>query len=1027
MMVVAAAAAQVAFGGLREEFRSPQGAARVNTGPLFWMHGTESEQRLRDYVRVVAESGQGSLTIESRPHEGWMLDSWWRDVDIILDECRKRGIKMLVYDDYWLPSQGMGCMFPIPKEFQCRDIKFAFYARGKEPARVENEIARVTANEVSKNVFDLRPDGDKVIIYSWAVADPGNVYALPRGRKIPLVNGLDEAAVDWFLEKFYQPYYDRYKDAFKDGTIPGFFFDEPYTKGWWGPALEREFAARGDNVGELITALFFRIADPERHARARYRFLDAHVEVWGRTMYGRHSDWCARHGVYSSGHFFEHGSTHYDLTFSGGNVMQLLKYVAVPGIDVVCRQVYSDMREKRNVEIDCGQMPKYASSMAHVYNRNGGLNWCETFGAYGQNLSYPQMKWICDWLQYQGCSFLIPHSFNMKAPLDSDCPPYFYNGGYEPRFPLYRVWADYNNRCALMLSGTGHVCRIAQCMPGISYHVGKTIRPEMFAFAIQDAQLDSDFMDYGAVETCRIGKNPRTGRPALQSENGTEWYDIFVLPATEYVPFPVLEKARAFAKAGGVVVGYGVRPCNTPTHGKTAEDVRKVVAEIFTQPTALFIEGEPDGVQLRAALAKEYPPSPKATEDGSGEKRPLAIREFDFEGLDPKDGRKLAVKLNEKGGNTILFIANQDDKLRRDLKVRAQWSAEKAELWNPMQGTIERPEVEDGLVKVSLEPSETVFVVWPEEKGFGRGEHVERVDSFPVAWYGVSDAPLRIDVSAKETVTPVVVENGPEYAALMDFVKPLEGAKWIWHPKNSMASGHVKFRATIDLAKAEEAQVVFACDTTATIYVNGEKVAHQPPGAEGYYYGWSVPVRTNLTFKAGRNEITVEAENRYPSESKKPRLAGFVAAFTWPGGAFRTDDKSWLISRAGEGFVTPKVVRNFGDRPWQKCMLGPTRSPYKASVATECRFSMPRVGEGDRVHFVCGGTEGENSAAIEVNGAFAGGFIGKPYRLDITRIVKDGENVVVARPFRLKNPRVEVIGRSRTIVSESPLRREGEK
>ncbi len=78
----------------------------------------------------------------------------------------------------------------------------------------------MTANEVSKNVFDLRPDGDKVIIYSWAVVDPGHVYALPRGRKIPLVNGLDEAAVDWFLEKFYQPYYDRYKDAFQDGTIP---------------------------------------------------------------------------------------------------------------------------------------------------------------------------------------------------------------------------------------------------------------------------------------------------------------------------------------------------------------------------------------------------------------------------------------------------------------------------------------------------------------------------------------------------------------------------------------------------------------------------------------------------------------------------------------------------------------------------------------------------------------------------------------------------------------------------------------
>jgi len=59
MMVVAAAAAQVVFGGLREEFRSPQGVARENTGPLFWMHGTETEARLRDYVRVAAFTWPG--------------------------------------------------------------------------------------------------------------------------------------------------------------------------------------------------------------------------------------------------------------------------------------------------------------------------------------------------------------------------------------------------------------------------------------------------------------------------------------------------------------------------------------------------------------------------------------------------------------------------------------------------------------------------------------------------------------------------------------------------------------------------------------------------------------------------------------------------------------------------------------------------------------------------------------------------------------------------------------------------------
>ena len=181
------------------------------------------------------------------------------------------------------------------------------------------------------------------------------------------------------------------------------------------------------------------------------------------------------------------------------------------------------------------------------------------------------------------------------------------------------------------------------------------------------------------------------------------------------------------------------------------------------------------------------------------------------------------MKLNEKDGDTILFIANQDDKRGRDLKVRAQWPAEKAELWNPMQGTIERPVVENGMVKVTLEPSETVFVVWP-----GKCFNTEAQSHG-----GTENGRARIPAAVRETVTPVVVEKGPEYAALMDFVKPLEGAKWIWHPKNPMARGHVKFRATLDLTKAEEAQVVFACDTTATIYVNGEKVAHQPARRRG--------------------------------------------------------------------------------------------------------------------------------------------------------------------------------------------------
>ncbi|MBP5510792.1 MAG: hypothetical protein J6Z49_07745 [Kiritimatiellae bacterium] len=954
---------------LAQDFSKPQGAVRENTGPLFWMHGTNITTSLREMVGRVDESGQGILTIESRPHIDWMREGWWRDVNIVLDECKKRGMKMMVFDDYWWPSQGMGGKYPIPEKYQCRDVKGTVYWSHEAPEKVENEVARIVVKEIDKGVFKPGLDGDKTIIYTW--------FTSKGGYRFFTVNGLDEEAVDWFIKEYYQPYYDRYAKEFKDGTIPGFFFDEPQFRSWWGDALAKELKARGEDAGELLTALKFKLAEPEDQARALFRYHDARAEVWGRTMYGRQSDWCKKHGVYSSGHFLEHDDCYYSHVLAGGNVMQQMKYVEVPGVDLVCRQYYPNQRESVRHQIAFGQMPKYASSTAHVYNRHNGKNWCEIFGANGQNLTYPQMKWMCDWHQYQGCYYLIPHSFNPRAPYDDDCPPYFYNGGKEPRYPLFRVWADYNNRCALLLSDGEHVCHIAQCVPGSSFHAGQTIRPEMFAFAIQDAQLDSDWMGYDVIETATIGKNPRTGRPALRTTSGKEWYDILTLPATEYVPFAVLEKALAFAKAGGVVVGYGLRPINTPTLGKTALDARRVVNEIFTQPTALFIEGEPDGATLRAVLAKNYP----------GTDQPLAVRAFDFKGLSAQDGRMLAVNHYVKDGAETLFIANQDVVRRRDLSLCTKWPVEKLELWDPMQGTIEKPAVENGLVKLALEPNQAVFLVWPKTATSAALPRVDIPQGAVVA------------ATVKETVAPVVIEGAEDKPSSAE----LNYAKWIWHPVKPRAQGKVTFTSKIDAPSADEAEIVFSCDNEAYIYVNGTEVAKQKTGDDNS--GWRSPTKAKFRLKAGTNVITVRADNVLPG------LAGFVCAITWPTGLLLSDADSWKVCREGESAVKPCVICPYGRGIWGR--IGSTskltRSPFSESVATELAFTLPELKPGARVYLVCDDVDGEKSAAVTVNGAYAGGFIGVPYRLDITKSVKSGANTLETKPFRLKNPRIVTV------------------
>ncbi|MBO7683740.1 MAG: hypothetical protein J6T51_03340 [Kiritimatiellae bacterium] len=252
--------------------------------------------------------------------------------------------------------------------------------------------------------------------------------------------------------------------------------------------------------------------------------------------------------------------------------------------------------------------------------------------------------------------------------------------------------------------------------------------------------------------------------------------------------------------------------------------------------------------------------------------------------------------------------------------------------------------------------------------------------------------------TATETVTPVKVPGKSDIAQLYR-------ASWIWHPVDSKAAGKVKFRAALDAQKAAEATLVFSCDNAAVVFVNGARVAEQKCTVRSPYDGWEKPTKAKVALKAGRNEIVVDAENPIPGE------AGLVASFVWEGGVFATNGNDWEVKREGEEFVRAKRIAGFGSGVWKT--LGSkeqiTCSPFAESVATTLSFTMPEFKKGERVYFVCDGTEGENSAAATVNGAYAGGFIGAPYRLDITKSVKSGSNTLEAKPFRLKNPRIVIV------------------
>ena len=245
------------------------------------------------------------------------------------------------------------------------------YAGPRHVAAVAGRLAADGRIEAD-SLVDLAPfiAGDKL---SWQVP-PGrwkimhftHVLAPPLGQGGQFsVDGASKDCVDWFLATVYQPHYDHFGAEF-GRTIRGFFYDEPETRGDWGTELRGVLDERKVDWKKAFVAYKFELAGDDQ-AAARYQYLTAFAETWGRTMYGGIAQWCHRHGVKSMGHFMEHSSLYVNPEFCAGDMMLLQGHSDMGAIDAVFDQFVMGRRVVR--DHPTWQTPKLASSVSHAFGK----------------------------------------------------------------------------------------------------------------------------------------------------------------------------------------------------------------------------------------------------------------------------------------------------------------------------------------------------------------------------------------------------------------------------------------------------------------------------------------------------------------------------------------------------------------------------------------------------------------------------------------------------------------------------------
>lgn len=362
--------------------------------PFLWMHG-EEEAVLREYMKVIQESNIGAVCVESRPHPDFAGPGWWRDMDIILDEARKRGMKIWILDDSHFPTgyangaletaeEGLCRQSLVYRVLQCgdgREIRICIdeYKEADDWKPNRNESYTMDMSKIRKytddaiiavvavkvggssmeDIIDLTEEIRDGQIRFQAPFGEWKVYICQltrnRGPHRNYINMMNAASCRKLLEAVYEPHYAHYAADFGN-TIAGFFSDEPelgnghlYETGkrihefedqaWSNEVQEELQRAWGKDFRKLLPLLWEQGFADEIKAKARYGYMDAVTRAVAGDFSMQIGNWCREHGVEYIGHLIEDNNQHTRTGSSLGHYFRGLSGQDMAGIDDIGGQV----------------------------------------------------------------------------------------------------------------------------------------------------------------------------------------------------------------------------------------------------------------------------------------------------------------------------------------------------------------------------------------------------------------------------------------------------------------------------------------------------------------------------------------------------------------------------------------------------------------------------------------------------------------------------------------------------------------
>lgn len=541
----------------------------ANTCPFWAWNGKITKEEIEKQVKVFAQMGYGGFFIHSRTglETDYLSDEWFELVNFCIEESKKLGLKVYLYDEDRYPSGTCGGRVTKDKRFVRKHLYMAV---------ADEFVGEFYDNIIA--VFSVEFDGEYLKSYNKFNAQKGKVlvFYLDYGESSSYFNGspyvdtLSKAATERFLELTHEKYKDNCKQYFGKDVL-GVFSDEVgyghlfctnaknnVVKNKQVPYFTDMFVKFYDKYGydlkDKLPELFFR-KKGESLRKITYQYINLLQETFIETFAKPYSKWCNENGLLFMGHILQE-ETLSTQTACCGSVMRFYEFMDCPGIDVLRENVRNEW------------IMKQASSVAKQLGKKFAM--AECYGSTGYNVNIERYKKMNDVLSVFDISFMVPHLvwYTMKGRAKRDYPAnlFFHNSGFEDA----SVLQNYFNVRSRYLNNTTPITNVCVISPIESVWAmahSDAFEDDSFSskdhqinsvecdfqstfYALMGKDIDFDYADEGLLEKyCSI----RNDEDGVKFVVGNMQYNAVVLYGNRIIRKSTFELLKRFADFGGKV------------------------------------------------------------------------------------------------------------------------------------------------------------------------------------------------------------------------------------------------------------------------------------------------------------------------------------------------------------------------------------------------------------------------------------------------------------------------------------------